>query len=475
MLVPVVGLVLLTASLYFAGLGGVLRYAYPGASFVVAVWLYFRSRPTYITYTCWIWFLTAFVRRLADYKAGYQEPSIVLIAPYMVSAVGGLDLMIRIRELARPRNFPIVCALVAIVYGILVGLTKYSLRQMTPSILNWVAPVFFAFCLMESYREYEEVRSRLQRTFAAATLLMGLYGIYQFFFLPQWDALWLTNVNTLTFGSPEPFQLRAFSTMNAPVIYGLTAMGILLVSLVAKSRLKLLVVASGFIALMFSFIRSAWIGFVAGAIYLLIKMNMKERIRILGMLGASLLVSWSVLLVPGAKQPVVDKLQTMANPSDDSSFNARIEGYMSAFRTLVDEPFGEGVASPDIDHQVHEDDDAIGPHDSMILELLYSLGWFGTFAYLTALGVVISRAVTHKSTDRPFENSMKAIVVALFAQCPLNDIVYGEVGWVLWTACAIQMAAIAYAEDRQEEFAAAPALPMHVQSPALAAAEESGS
>jgi hypothetical protein len=329
---------------------------------------------------------------------------------------------------------------------------------MAPMILNWLVPLFFAFFLVESYQDYEEIRRRFQRTFLVATLVMGAYGIYQFFLLPPWDELWLSNVKTTTFGIPEPMLLRGFSTMNAPVIFALTMMGTLLVSLLVKSRMRLLAVACGFLGLLFSFNRSAWIGLVAGLLFILLKVAMRERLHVLAAIGLAFAVAWSVVLIPGVREPVTDKLQTMMDAGDDVSLQARLAGYQSAFAELSNEPFGEGVASPDIDHPTMENDDKIGPHDSMILELLYSLGWCGTLAYLIGLAIVIGRAVVHKATNGPFENAMKAVMVALFAQCLLNDIVYGEVGWVLWTAGALQLAAIAHAESRQEETAASAVL-----------------
>lgn len=471
----VIGLVILIAGCYFVGAIGAMRVGYPLACFGVAIWLYTRSRPKYVAFTCWIWFLSALVRRFADFKGGYQEPSMVLLAPYLVTAVSGIDLFTRMRDLLKPRSIPFVCAFVAILYGTVVGLTKYSPQQMAQMILNWVVPLFFAYFLVESYEQYEEIRHSLQRTFLVATLLMGAYGIYQFFLLPPWDVLWLSNVKTTTFGVPEPMQLRGFSTMNAPVIFALTIMGTLLASLVVKSKMRLLVVICGFLGLLFSFNRSAWIGLVAGTIFILIKERMRERLRILAAMAVAFLVTWSVVLIPGVREPVTDKLQTMMDARNDISLQARIEGYEAALSELADEPFGEGVASPDIDHPTMENDDKIGPHDSMILELLYSLGWSGTFAYLVGFGIVIGRTIVHKATNLPFENSMKAVIVALFAQCLLNDIVYGEVGWMLWTAGALQLAAITHAEAAQEARAKSRAVAPSLASRSMFVVEEPGS
>ena len=444
--------VVLTAGCVALGAAGVLRMAYPAVGLAVAVFLFAKSKPAYVSFTCWMWFLSPLVRRLADYRGGWQETSTILLAPYLVTAVSGLILFTNLRSVARARSIPFVFAFAAILYGTVVGLTKYSFVQMVPSILNWIVPVCFGFFLLESHDEYAEIQRSFLSTFLIATLVMGAYGIYQFFFLPPWDELWLANVKTTTFGVAEPMQLRGFSTMNAPVIFALTMMATLLVVLGLKSKFRLIAGTVGFISLILSFNRSAWLGFVAGTLFILWKLGSRERMRILTAFIVCALLSPAVFVVPGVKDLIAEKMETMAQPQQDVSYQARMEGYESAFTTLAHEPFGEGVGSPDIDHKTMENDDAIGPHDSLFLELLYSLGWCGTAFYLAALALMIWSAFTHFDTDHPFENAMKAVLVAFFAQCLLNDIVYGGVGFFLWSAGALQLAAIARGESvRREE------------------------
>lgn len=440
----------LVAGCYGVGAIGLLRVAYPVACFAFALRLYLRSRPGYVAFTCWVWFLSALVRRLADDKAGYQATSLILLAPYLVTAVSGLQLLTRFRNLARPRSLPFVLAFGAILYGTFVGLTRFSLQQMVPSILNWIVPLFFAFFLVESHREYEAIRRSIKSTFALATAVTGIYAAFQFFVLPGWDQYWLANVATNTFGEAEAMKIRAFSTMNAPVIFALVIMCTFLVTLCLKSRFRFVGVTAGLVGLLFSFNRSAWIGLAGGLIYLLVHATMRERGRILSALLVGALIAPLVLIVPGVGQLVVDRLITMADPTGNVSFQARLEGYEAALATLATEPYGEGVASPDLVHYTIEDDDSIGPHDSLILELLYSLGWCGTFFYLAALAILLARTFSHPATAHPFEKSMKAAIAALFAQCLLNDIVYGEIGVFLWSAGALQLAAIAHSEEERE-------------------------
>ena len=438
--------VALTAGCLALGAAGMLRLAYPVLAVAVAGYLFARSKPTYVGFTCWIWFLSPLVRRLVDFKGGWQEESTILLAPYLVTAVSGLDLLTHLRSLGRARSIPFVLAFAAVGYGVVVGFTKYSLVQMAPAILNWIVPLCFAFFLVESHPDYQAIRRSFESTFLIATFLIGVYGIYQFFFLPPWDKLWLENVKTTTFGVAEPMELRGFSTMNAPVIFALTMMATLLVVLGLRSKFRFIAGTCGLLSLILSFNRSAWLGFVAGALFVVWKMGARERTRVVFAFIVCALLSPVLLVVPGVKDLITEKMETMANPAQDVSYQARIEGYQNAFAMLAHEPFGEGVGSPDIDHNTMENDDAIGPHDSLILELLYSLGWCGTAFYLAGVGLVTWRAFARSATNHPFETSMKAVLVAFFAQCLLNDVVYGGVGFFFWSAGAMQLAAIAHAE-----------------------------
>jgi hypothetical protein len=335
----------------------------------------------------------------------------------------------------------------AVAYGVVIGLTKYSIVQIAPAILNWLVPLCFAFFLVESHSDYDAIRRSFESTFLIGTLLMGVYGVYQFFFFPPWDLLWLKNMKTTAFGSAEPMEIRAFSTMNAPVIFGLTIMTTLLVVLCSKSSFRLIAGIFGCLGLTLSLERASWLGFVIGGLFVVWKMNARERRRIIIPAIIVCALSPIVSVVPEVRDVIEEKIKSTTNLDQDVSYQARIVGYQNAFALLAREPFGEGVGSPDIDHNKVDFDDTIGPHDSLFLELLYSLGWSGSALYLAGMGLITWRAFTHSATEDPFEISMKGVWVAFFAQCLLNDIVYGGVGVFFWSAGAVQLAAIAHAED----------------------------
>jgi hypothetical protein len=70
-----------------AGAVRILRLAFPVGFFAVGMFLYQRYPILYIGFTWWIWFLTPWLRRLIDYRSGWDEQPIVLLSPFLVTFV----------------------------------------------------------------------------------------------------------------------------------------------------------------------------------------------------------------------------------------------------------------------------------------------------------------------------------------------------------------------------------------------------
>src|SRR3712207_6929840 len=55
----------------------------------------------------------------------------------------------------------------------------------------------------------------VQRAFVWGVLVMGVYGLIQFFFLPPWDRYWMENSPITSFGLPEPLGDRKSTRLNS--------------------------------------------------------------------------------------------------------------------------------------------------------------------------------------------------------------------------------------------------------------------
>jgi O-Antigen ligase len=423
-----------------AGQAGLLRIVFPVLSLVVGGFLLWRSKPAYVGLVFWLWFVTPFLGRMADLQGGWTPSSPVELAPYITAGLAGLPLLASLRMLGNRRALPYACALVAILYGLILGLVSQPLFDVFRALLNWLIPVVFGLFLYENRAQYLQFRRVIEKSFLYGLLITGAYGIYQFFVLPDWDRLWLLEVQLNSFGAVEAMKIRVFSTMNAPAIYAaVTACG-LLVLFNLRGKLRLIAAACGFLALMLTVSRASWLSLVAGGVYLAIRAGMRQRVRLAIAAFACVVFLMGLTQVPAVHDLLMQRIQTFSDPSQDVSFSARVEGHEQAFRQIAQEPFGEGLGSTDAKHNTEGDDDIIGPHDSTVLEFLYSLGWIGTLVYALGLGSLVFQLMRTRNSDS-FTASSIAILVGFAAQCLLNSVMIGILGFMVWTFASMSLAA----------------------------------
>jgi hypothetical protein len=423
-----------------SGQAGVLRVVFPVLSVLVGAFLLWRSKPLYVGLVFWLWFLTPFLRRVADYQSAWTQSSAVLLAPYIAAGISGLSLLTSYQIFHTRRSLPFVCSFVAIGYGSTIGLLHFPIFNVLQALLNWIVPVVFGLFIYENRALYPEFRRIIEQCFVYCLLLTGAYSIYQYFTLPDWDKMWMLNVQTNSFGSVEAMGIRAFSTMNAPVIFAaIMACGLLLLFNL-KGGFRLLAAACGFVGLLLTISRASWLSLVAGGIFLMTRMEMRQRFRLAVAVVACGVVTLGLTAVPIVHDVLWQRVETFSAPSQDVSYSARVEGHATAFRQLAQEPFGEGLGSTDTEHATEGDDDMIGPHDSTLLECLYSLGWIGTVIYSLGLGTLgLQLASTVRSRD-PFVLSAQAILIGFVAQCLLNSVMIGVLGFMVWTFASMCLA-----------------------------------
>jgi hypothetical protein len=401
---------------------------------------------------------------MADFQSGWSAASPVLLAPYLVTGISAITFITSLKHLGDRRSLPYVCAFVGIFYGTTIGLVRYPIASVLQALLNWIVPVIFGFFVYQHRELYREFQRVIEKSFLYGILLTGAYGIYQFFNLPDWDRLWMLNVQMNSFGAAEPLKVRIFSTMNAPAIFAaVIACGVLLLFNV-KGKLRILSAACGFLALILTMSRASWLSLVAGFIFLAFQMEMRQRFRLAMVTATCIVLLLASTQIPAVSDLVMQRIQTFSDPSHDVSYTARIEGHQQALQLIAEEPFGEGLGSTDTEHGTEGDDDFIGPHDSTVLEFLYSLGWIGTLIYVTGLGTLGLQLMRKGETDS-FALSSKAIIIGFIAQCLLNSVMLGVLGFMVWTFASMSLAQMDYSEKSLDE----PEQPMVEASESIAA------
>jgi hypothetical protein len=386
-----------TALLVLARQGTVLTYAFPLMATLAALWLYFKSPARYIGFMWWVWFLGPEVRRLADWsKGGFTQTSLIQVAPLVVTVICGLTLLRQYRVLAQRRGLPVLLMLLGIAYAYLIGVASSGPMAATYDLANWLYPVLIGFHIMVNAHEYPKYRKVMLDTFIWGLLVMGAYGVVQFFIMPPWDSMWMIGSQMASQGEPVPLGVRVFSTMNSSGPFALVAMAGMTFVMAGEQRIKWIAGGLGFVSFALSLVRSAWGGWIIAMFLQLLKASNRVRVRIL--VGAVVLIGLSVpLLTVG---PVADRLgtrlQTMTNLSDDSSYAARNEFYASFMQTAFTDVTGEGFGATGTSTKLASANGDLGKYgsfDSGVMNVPFVLGWPGTLMYVSGLSLLLMRAI----------------------------------------------------------------------------------
>lgn len=438
----ILGFILLLLLCLGVRLGRVLNLVFPAGSFAVGTFLYLRYPLFYNSFTWWIWFLTPWMRRVIDLQAGYTEPSPVLTAPLLVTALTFLTFIKHLpKETSKVGLTFILCA-IAVIYSFLIGMINNSPTSAILNFLGWITPILFGFHLYVNWRNYPEYRENTQRTFFWGTMVMGIYGVAQFLIAPEWDRYWLTNVQAngiFTFGNPEPLGIRVYSTMNAPQPFAAVMMAGLLLLFCGKQSVLLIPAAvGGFLSFLLSLARSAWLSWFAGMLMFFPALKPRLQMRlIVGILVASIAVVPLVMLEPFASV-IGSRFESLSSNQQDESYQDRAAGYNELVNLALTKVVGGGMG-----YEIESN--SIGSRDSGILSMLFSLGWFGTIPYLAGL-LFLFFSLFQKSQIQSDSFATAAIAIALgtFTQIGLNIATAGVIGLILWSFLGISIAAKKY-------------------------------
>lgn len=424
-------LVLLCVACLLAGAGGVLRFAFPAASFVVGAFLFWKHSGTYIGFVWWLWFLTSFLTRLVDYQSGWDALRLMNVAQFLVSGLTIITLWRKVR-LMRQRDFlPFLLVFAALLLGLGIGLLKNAPANVIVPWLEWVTPVLFGFHLAANWQHYEAFRRITQQAFLWGVLVMSVYGIAQYLIAPAWDQFWLIQTDVKSFGKPEPLGIRVWSTMNSPGTFAMYVMAGL-VLLFGSKGLRLGAMVPGYLALLLTLVRTAWGAWFISIALFIVPLPRRVKLRIL--LAALLLGVCVYPLTFSAPfaELLSSRFSTFNNIQDDGSLNERRAIYDRGLVAVATNPLGDGIGRT-------INDDII---DSALLDLLLTLGWWGAALYLAAIGLLLFNFTGYCGYQHdPFMTAARAISVAITPTLLIASQMLEATGVLYWSFLAFTIAA----------------------------------
>ena len=438
-----IALPVITIGLLFSPAKTVLLYSYPAMALFIAVYLYRRNRPLYVSLVCWLWFLTPLVRRILDYRAGWTQPTAILLAPPLATCVPLLWLIPDWRRVLERRAAPLICVLLTCVYATFTGIANLGARFVFQDLLTWLSPLIFAFMLCRHREEAAELFRAFETAFIYGLLVVSIYGVIQFFFLPKWDAFWMGWVLMDSIGKPEPTEVRVFSTMNGPQILASFLATGLIVAFNSHSRIRWLAIPAGLLCLVLSLARSGWVAMAAGTVYLLFNLSHRQRFRLVVAAVVAALAIIVALQNPDMQEVMSQRFSSFSDVRNDTSFMDRVDAYKGLFDGFMINPFGLGMgATPAIA------EDKVTLHrswnqdlgDSTIAMVVTTMGVAGTLVLISAFLLLAKSVFLGPSVNTVYTHTVRAILIGLIAEAALDGIISGPTGFLTWSAVGFGLA-----------------------------------
>ncbi len=443
--IVILGFILLMVVCYFAGAAGMLRLVYPGAAFAVGLFLYLRHPILYIGFTWWVWFLTPLVARLVDYRIGWNPTRQILIAPYLVVLVTICTFVKYLPNIVRQGGLPFLLAFIGVFYGFLVGLIYNTPIPVARGLLDWLSPIIFAFHLFINWRDYPSYRQHIQQTFLWCVLLTGIYGIYQFVVAPEWDRYWLIQSKMFTSaGKPEPFGMRVWSTLHSVGPFGSVMQTGLLLLFTSSGPLIFPASAVGYLSFLLTQGRTNWGGWLLGIIIIMGSVKARIQMRLITIIVVIAICVVPLTTIEPISKVVASRLETFSNLEDDSSFKDRSGSYDRNLGIALSNGLGNGLGNT---WKVNEKTGQIEVFviDSGILDMFFTLGWFGAIPYIGGLILmIISVSKYNEGRFDSFVSAARAIGISSCAQLIIYSGMLSISGMILWGFLAMAMAAHKY-------------------------------
>jgi hypothetical protein len=421
-----------------ANMGKALNYIFLIVMPLIGVIFYTRNPTFYIGFTWWVWFISPLVRRLADYRGGgFSEQSLILLTPYLVTLVSGMTLIKAANSRCLKDLSPFFLCIFAIGYAYLIGMLNSSFFKSTTILLNWISPIVFASHLLLQWKNYKIYSKVIQKAFFWCLIIAGAYGIYQYLVAPEWDCAWVISVEGGGggFGEPLPQKLRVWSIMQGPVVFADVMAACLLITLGSSNIMQTLPSIVGYLSLLLTSVRSAWLVWVVGFLTLILKLSSRTRRNLL--ISAIIIL---VLMLPltGMDQfndLISKRFDTFASLDTDGSAQGRLSIYNTALSFIVTNIVGTGFGG-DFNQMAA---------DSGLLNIFVNLGWIGSTAYCSGMFLIVQRLLNLSiSINDVFALSSRAVAIGVFSQLPFDSSMIGLPGLLFWSFSALCFASFRY-------------------------------
>jgi hypothetical protein len=368
-----------------------------------------------------IWLLIPEVRRLMDWRAGFNSISIISIVPLLVLVPFAVPLAYS-RRLRLLDPGVRICAWLwfgGFVYAVVISFATLNFLGGSYAFTEFALPAVFGLWLATSKCPYQTLYTRIAQFMIASASLAAFYGFYQYVTAPPWDMEWLKATNAIAFGRPAPFLFRPWSTLNNAGFFADYLGAAMLINLprVRISRpLLILEMLVALAALILTMVRGEWIAFaISLVVYVTLSPNRMRNLSILcGVVIVSviLVANASALLGDsGAGNGLAARFQTLTDLDRDQSFNQRQEYFGSYLTDAITTPLGQGLGVVGTAAKLGGSGETVD-FDNGYIARFTEMGYFGFFCYLGAVFGLLAVSVRRYWQLRRIGNTSAAAIAA---------------------------------------------------------------
>ena len=430
--------------------GPIAIITFPLGSLTLGWFLYRRYPLFYCSFTWWMCFVAPAIRRIIDLRCGYFTPGPWGVSSLLVAAISLLTLFKHLPKAHKQGGLPFVIAAGSCLYGYLINLTNEGLTGIDKStflLFDWLAPIAFGFHLFIHWRDYPSYRQNIQRTFLWGVLWMGFYGIVQYVFAPPWDVFYLKTSQATggatSFGTPEPFGIRLFSSMGSPQEFAAMIGAGLILLFCLRGIQQLWANGLGYLSLLLSLARSGWLSWLFGVLVFFRSLKFNLQIRMVIGIVMTLLIILPVITIEPFSTTIGERIATLDDTDTDGSFTGRREAFFLLFGHAATEFVGVGLQNPITPSVVVSKEYVIG--DNGVLVLFFALGLIGGVPYLLSLTLLIFqiRQACLKNKDLVLQATY-AIILGQVSQILFKTLTTGALAMIVWGFMGIGMSARNY-------------------------------
>ncbi len=433
----ILGIFSVAAGLSWIGLGAPVRFLIPLCGLACAVWYHRRSPWLYLTATFWFWTLTPFIRRMIDYRLGFNATDIVLVTPSVMTLVM-LPELLKSRTLwRRPQTIAAILMLTSAAYGLGASLVQGQVVPAAVASADWFAPLIYFLFVLENMPRVEQAEPHLRGFIALNSVVLAAYGFSQFLNPPVWDVTWALNSGMLHGSEAEAQTIHVFGTLNSVGEQAQWLAALILLSLHFRTRLMPFVLPLLCLLLTLTYVRSITVG---ALVAFLAATFLNPRQMTAGLAGMAVSVTLlSVALVsfnPKVADLVSSRLASLSDLRNDDSAMHRSEIWVSMPAIIDEHPLGLGIGAIGRGAAVTG-----GPYfvnvDAGPLAVYLALGWVGGTIYLLGMLTALAQAFTVALRVRSsVVLSCMAAMICSAAEFLMAN-VYGFGGAILWCSVGL--------------------------------------